>query len=326
MFGVILGTGVVYGLTAKPVARRLGVTQPPAKGVGLVGNESWLMDLARCLEDAGAPVLVDVLQLPADAQTEAKTAGVPVVSALENREKLRQIFLDADLAQIAICTAPQLGIAESEVISYYGRRNVLRLAGSQTSADIDRRLPVRMSRRPFAPGVTFEDIQARVASGATVQVIEDDTDAEVDRLPQSAPRGSRTFSPAVAPREPTTRSLGSSALPATHRTSRRQHWRCGSPNSFAAVVGAASTVVYWRRTAATSTRTRPRTSRPAPSSQEGDEIGFEDIDIAVGAAHRHRALDLEPVSFSGLQGFEVLVRERCVPIGATSACCRGSAS
>jgi len=195
VFGVILGTGVVYGLTAKPVARRLGVTQPPAKGVGLVGNESWLMDLARCLEDAGAPVLVDVLQLPADAQTEAKTAGVPVVSALENREKLRQIFLDADLAQIAICTAPQLGIAESEVISYYGRRNVLRLAGSQTSADIDRRLPVRMSRRPFAPGVTFEDIQARVASGATVQVIEDDTDAEVRPLAAVSPEGIANLQP-----------------------------------------------------------------------------------------------------------------------------------
>jgi len=194
VFGVILGTGVVYGLTAKPVARRLGVTQPPSKGVGLVGNESWLMDLARYLHDAGVPVLVDVLQLPDDARAQAETTGVPIVSALENREKLRQIFLDADLAQVAICTAPHLGIAESEVISYYGRRNVLRLPGSQTNADIDRRLPKQMSRRPFAPGVTFEDIQARVASGATVQIIED-TEGEVLLLAAVSPDGIANLQP-----------------------------------------------------------------------------------------------------------------------------------
>ena len=146
VFGVILGTGVVYGLTAKPVARTLGVTQPAPRGVGLVGNSSWLLDLARQLQNAGVPVLVNVLQLPADALAEAQTSGVPIVSALENREKLKQTFWAADLAQVAICIAPELGITDSVVISYYGRRNVLRLPGSQTSADIDRRLPVRMSR------------------------------------------------------------------------------------------------------------------------------------------------------------------------------------
>jgi hypothetical protein len=195
VFGVILGTGVVYGLTAKPVARRLGVTQPPAKGVGLVGNSSWLVDLARHLQDAGVPVLVDVLQLPDDARTEAQSAGVPIVSGLENREKVRQIFRDADLAQVAICTAPELGIGESEVISAYGRRNVLRLPSSRTSADIDRRLPARMSRRPFAPGVTFENIQTRVASGATVQVVEDDTGADVLPLAAVSPDGSANLQP-----------------------------------------------------------------------------------------------------------------------------------
>jgi NhaP-type Na+/H+ or K+/H+ antiporter len=195
VFGVILGTGVVYGLTTKPVARRLGVTQPPPRGIGLVGNASWLLDLARHLQDAGVPVLVDVLQLPADAHTEAQSAGVPIVSTLENREKLKQIFRDADLAQVAICTAPELGIGESEVISYYGRRNVLRLPGSRTSADIDRRLPKRMSARPFAPGVTFEDIQARVASGAEVQVVEDQTGADVLLLAAVSPDGTANLQP-----------------------------------------------------------------------------------------------------------------------------------
>ena len=141
------------------------------------------------------PVLLDVLQLPEDAQAEAQNTGVPIVSALENREKLKQTFWAADLAQVAICIAPELGITDSVVISYYGRRNVLRLPGSQTSAEIDRRLPVRMRRHPFAPGITFEDIQARVASGATVQVIEDDTDAEVLPLAAVSPDGIANLQP-----------------------------------------------------------------------------------------------------------------------------------
>ena len=197
VFGVILGTGVVYGLSAKPVARRLGVTEPPAKGVGLVGNSSWLFDLARHLQDAGVPVLVDVLQVPEDAQTEARDTGVPIVSSLENKENLRQIFRDANLAQVAICTAPELGIGESEIISAYGRRNVLRLPGSRSSAEMDRRLPARMSRRPFAPGVTFENIRARVASGATVQVVEDDTGTDVLLLATVSPDGATNLQPGI---------------------------------------------------------------------------------------------------------------------------------
>jgi NhaP-type Na+/H+ or K+/H+ antiporter len=195
VFGVILGTGVVYGLTAKPVARWLGVTQPPAKGVGLVGNASWVVDLARRLQDAGVPVLVEVLKLPEDAKTDAQNAGVPIVSALENRKKLLQIFRNADLAQVAICTAPDLGIGESKVLSHYGRRNVLRLHGRPTSASIDRWLPKRISTRPFAPGVTFEDIQARVASGATVQVVEDDTGADLLPLAAVSPDGTANLQP-----------------------------------------------------------------------------------------------------------------------------------
>jgi hypothetical protein len=114
---------------------------------------------------------------------------------LENKENLRQIFRDANLAQVAICTAPELGIGESEIISAYGRRNVLRLPGSRSSAEMDRRLPRRMSRRPFAPGVTFENIQARVASGATVQVVDDAAGTDVLLLAAVSPDGSANLQP-----------------------------------------------------------------------------------------------------------------------------------
>ncbi len=195
VFGVILGTGVVYGLTAKPVARRLGVTLPPAKGVGLVGNGSWVLDLGRCLQDAGVPVLVSVLKTPQEAQTDALNSEIPVASVLENRYKLQQIYREADLAQVVICTAQDMGIDESNVIAMYGRRNVLRLPGSRANADIDRRLPRRLSARAFAPGVTLEDINERVASGESVRVVKDGSDADVLPLAAVRPDGTANLQP-----------------------------------------------------------------------------------------------------------------------------------
>jgi hypothetical protein len=205
VFGVILGTGVVYGLTAKPVARWLGVTRQPARGVGLVGNSSWLIDLARNLQDAGVPVLVEVLKLPEDAESDATTAGVPFVSAIENRQQLKKTYGDADLAHVAICTDPKLGIGVSALISHYGRRHVFRLPGSQTSANLDRRLPKRISKRPFGPGITFEDIEARVAAGATVRTLDDHTDDDVLMLAAVSPDGTVNLQPGS--RKPSTHDL-----------------------------------------------------------------------------------------------------------------------
>ena len=55
-FGVILGTGLIYGLTAKPAAGLLGVAQPPPQGIGLLGDDPWLLPSGRCLSEGGADV------------------------------------------------------------------------------------------------------------------------------------------------------------------------------------------------------------------------------------------------------------------------------
>ncbi len=94
-----------------------------------------------------------------------------------------------------ICTAQDMGIDESNVIAMYGRRNVLRLPGSRANADIDRRLPRRLSARAFAPGVTLEDINERVASGESVRVVKDGSDADVLPLAAVRPDGTANLQP-----------------------------------------------------------------------------------------------------------------------------------
>jgi NhaP-type Na+/H+ or K+/H+ antiporter len=57
-FLVIVATVALYGLTAAPVARILGVTRPERTRPLLVGGEAWVVDLARGLKSAGLDVLM----------------------------------------------------------------------------------------------------------------------------------------------------------------------------------------------------------------------------------------------------------------------------
>ncbi|MER7728316.1 cation:proton antiporter [Streptomyces sp. NPDC096323] len=57
-FVVIVATVTLYGLTAFPVARRLGVLRPARSRPLLVGGAPWAVDLARALSSAGLDVLM----------------------------------------------------------------------------------------------------------------------------------------------------------------------------------------------------------------------------------------------------------------------------
>jgi NhaP-type Na+/H+ or K+/H+ antiporter len=73
-FLVIVVTVALYGLTAVPVARRLGVTRPARTRPLLIGGDPWVIDLARALRTAGLDVLMWALS---DGQrAQIKQAGL----------------------------------------------------------------------------------------------------------------------------------------------------------------------------------------------------------------------------------------------------------
>jgi NhaP-type Na+/H+ or K+/H+ antiporter len=57
-FLVIVATVTLYGLTAAPVARRLGVTRPARTRPLLIGGDPWVIDLGQALSAAGLDVLM----------------------------------------------------------------------------------------------------------------------------------------------------------------------------------------------------------------------------------------------------------------------------
>ncbi|MBN2445682.1 MAG: cation:proton antiporter [Phycisphaerae bacterium] len=77
-FLVIVATVAVYGLTAGPLARWLGVADPNPQGILLVGAHSWARALAEVLHREGIRVLlIDSNRTNASA---ARMAGLPTYS------------------------------------------------------------------------------------------------------------------------------------------------------------------------------------------------------------------------------------------------------
>ncbi len=66
-FLVIVATVALYGLTAVPVARRLGVTRPTRSRPVMIGGDPWIIQLARALQTGGLEVL---MWAPSDDQRD----------------------------------------------------------------------------------------------------------------------------------------------------------------------------------------------------------------------------------------------------------------
>ncbi|MFC9584396.1 cation:proton antiporter [Streptomyces yangpuensis] len=73
-FLVIVGTVLLYALTAAPVARRLGVVRPSRTRPLLVGGDGWVVDMGKALRSAGLDVLMWAGD--ADERERIKDAGI----------------------------------------------------------------------------------------------------------------------------------------------------------------------------------------------------------------------------------------------------------
>ena len=197
VFGVILGTGFLYGLSAKPVARLLGVTKPPAKGIGLIGHASWLVDLAARLQGLGASVVVVTGKPPDLAQQEMDSSGVPIVSIRDSKAKLKEAVGRADVGRVAVCIPASVvaDLLDIDLIQELGRRHVLRLPDQRETSDFGHRVLKDRSAHPFGPDVTLQDIETRIKAGAVVEVIDGPPSPDAIPLAAVGPDGTVNLQP-----------------------------------------------------------------------------------------------------------------------------------
>lgn len=57
VFTVIIGTVAIYGLSALPFSRKLNLSMPDRNAVALIGDQSWVSELAGALNQAGVSVM-----------------------------------------------------------------------------------------------------------------------------------------------------------------------------------------------------------------------------------------------------------------------------
>ncbi|WP_051062784.1 cation:proton antiporter [Ilumatobacter nonamiensis] len=167
VFGVIISTGVVYGLTAKPVARMLGVTRPPPRGIGLFGDDPWLVSFGRSLAASGVPtVLILSNDAPVDESVVDDTEDSDMITVSLHGEAalLDEAVERAGVSKVIVSFRP--GIVHSVFVArlteLIGRRHVLLLPDEVPSiagvAD-------PWTPRPFGGTLTRSAIERHVDEG-----------------------------------------------------------------------------------------------------------------------------------------------------------------
>lgn len=166
VFIAIFGTVVVYGLTAAPIARMLGVAGVGRRLVLIVGGHSWAREIGAALRESGVAVRMWVG--PADHQRAARDAGL---EADRGRIMVDAISREAELEEVtdALLLTPSddfntLGAAELR--DELGQRHVLRVAPHPHEPDL-----VPPWREPGILGdasLTFAKLDRRFAAGARI--------------------------------------------------------------------------------------------------------------------------------------------------------------
>jgi hypothetical protein len=162
VFVAIFGTVLVYGLTAAPVARLLGVAGGAGTTVLVVGGHAWARAIGEALHAAGASVRVWTGE-PAE-QAAARAAGL---EADRGRLMIDALAREAELEEItdALVLTPSddfNALAAAELRAELGRWSVHRLAATPET---------HLAPPPADSGVvgdehlTYDELSRRFASG-----------------------------------------------------------------------------------------------------------------------------------------------------------------
>tara|TARA_R110002072_G_scaffold19443_48_gene72161 strand:+ start:12555 stop:14342 length:1788 start_codon:yes stop_codon:yes gene_type:complete len=163
-FLVIIGTVLVYGLTASPLARRLGLSEEDPRGCLLVGGGPFGEALARTLQAQDIRVVI--------ADTNRKRI------ARLRLEGLRAVWVDV-VADHAVERIPMGGLgrmlamtpndevnrlATMNFVEFFGRAGVFQLTagGNEDGA-------AEMRGRPLFGGLGFAELNRRMAAGAQIK-------------------------------------------------------------------------------------------------------------------------------------------------------------
>jgi NhaP-type Na+/H+ or K+/H+ antiporter len=170
-FVVVALTVVVYGLGAKPLARRLRLTVPEPTGVALIGAAPWVVSLGECLQRVDVQVLV--ITTDEDEIRAAQSADLLVYNG-----RLAHKDLAETVEALGIGVA--LAVSEREELNAYASERFLHLLGRAHVYGLPRSAEERTEShggagggevREIGDGLTAADLAALVDAGAGVESV-----------------------------------------------------------------------------------------------------------------------------------------------------------
>ncbi|WP_437192312.1 cation:proton antiporter [Planctomicrobium sp. SH527] len=170
IFLVIVGTVVVYGLTAYPLALRLGLASRDPQGLLIVGAHQGAQAIALAVQEAGFPVLL--VDTNHRNIREAKMAGLQTeeLNILQD-EASEGMDLGGIGRLLAMTSNDEVNtLASMNFAELFGRANVFQLTPwRQAEKNESSALHLR-SRYLFTAGLTFERLLERIESGEEVKM------------------------------------------------------------------------------------------------------------------------------------------------------------
>ena len=161
-FLVIVATVALYGLTAVPVARRLGVTRPARTRPLLVGSDPWVLDLARAFQAADLDVLMwapseDQRDHIKQANLEPAPGGQLASAVGEGTE------IEGVTAILLLTDEDHYNALAATTLAGNSETPVYRLAPSHGTV-----APYTPGETLFAPTLTRSALTARYTAGARI--------------------------------------------------------------------------------------------------------------------------------------------------------------
>lgn len=170
-FMVIIGTVGIYGLTAAPVARWLGVARPNPQGTLIIGAHGWARQIARALMSAGFQVLmVDTNRANTAA---ARLEGIPTYyGSILAEYALDEINLDGIGRAVALTPNAEVNaLAALRLTEVFDRSEVFQLPASPGKMqERENGLSAHLrGRYLFGTGMTYQHLSELFAAGAKVR-------------------------------------------------------------------------------------------------------------------------------------------------------------
>ncbi len=168
-FLVIVSTVAIYGLTAAPVARWLGVAQPDPQGILIASCHPGARAIGHAFKDAGFRVLM-VDSNPFNVQAARMEGLSTVYASILSEHAIEEINLGGIGRFLALTRNDEVNsLATLRFREIFGRAGVYQLAPNEGRTREKTSHELIRGRQLFTADATYNELDARFSAGAVVK-------------------------------------------------------------------------------------------------------------------------------------------------------------